>query len=143
MEKLDRSPNDESGVFQFGKGLSGNKVLIRGWGEPEKGFVWSEGKAAAVLLPTRAGSKVISATVWGYAPEGKPVQDVLIFMNGTFKGYFEINNKATIDIKLSSSESSNPIDLLFYLPTAISPREAEGLPDDRRIALALASLRMS
>ncbi|MBG0791969.1 hypothetical protein IYY11_00395 [Methylocystis sp. H62] len=143
MEKLDRHQNDEGGIFQYGKGLSGNKTLVRGWGEPEKGFVWSEGKAAALSLPSRARAKLISATVWGYASEGTPVQDVLVFMNGTFKGFFEISDKTTIDIALGSAETSNPIDLLFYLPNAISPRKAEGLPDDRRIAIALVSLRMS
>ena len=130
-------------VYRFGKGLDGNTVLKRGWGEPEHGFVWSEGRAGLVVLPALPGNNTLVITLWGYVPAGAAAQDVLIFVDGSLKGCFEVHQKATINVSHDNAVGVDKLELLFYLPSATSPMQAEGMPDARRLGIALASIQLS
>ena len=141
-----RSPRTvaEAGrVYRFGKELDGNTFLKRGWGEPERGFVWSEGKAGLVTLPALPGANVLAISLWGYVPNGAMAQDVLIFINGSLKGYFEAHEKAVIHVSHDNSADAENLELLFYIPSAKSPQQAENLPDKRRLGIALAVIQVA
>jgi hypothetical protein len=123
--------------------MEGNAHLRGGWGEPERGFVWSEGKAASIVVPVTSAKSMIAISLWGYVPNGLPAQEVLIFVNTQFKGFFEINDKSIISLNVESVTEAQEIEITFYMPLAISPEKAEGLPDTRRLGVALATLQIS
>ena len=130
-------------VYRFGKGLDGNSALKFGWGEPERGFVWSEGRAAAVTLPAVRGVNTLAINLWGYVSNGTTSQDALVFINGFLSGYFEIGEKTTIRVSHDNTTGAETLELLFYIPTATSPLQAEGSFDTRRLGLALAVIQLS
>lgn len=130
-------------VYRFGKSLDGNTALKRGWGEPERGFVWSEGRAAAVILPALSGMNTLAINLWGYVPNGTTSQETLVFINGSLAGFFEISEKITIRVSHDNTASAAALELLFYIPTATSPLQAEGSFDARQLGLALAVIQLS
>lgn len=129
-------------VYRFGKGLDGNAALTRGWGEPERGFVWSEGRAAVVILPALPGENTLAINLWGYVPNGMTSQDTLVFINGCLSGYFEIGEKITVRVSHNNTTSAESLEILFYIPSATSPLQAEGSSDKRRLGLALAVIQL-
>jgi hypothetical protein len=129
-------------IHKFGRNGNANAHLVSGWGAAEDGFVWSEGKCAVINLPLDRAENVLSLSVWGYAPAGRSPQEVLVFADGLFKGFFEIHDKVVIDFKHDFQKSQQDCEIVFYLPAAISPIEAEGLPDGRKLGIALAAMQI-
>ena len=127
------------GVYRFGKGLNGNEYLTRGWGEPEKGFVWSEGKAGVVTLPGVPGRCSLAISLWGYVPAGSPAQEVLIFVNGKLKTFRVVHEKTIIGIEDVVSGAED-MEIQFYLPQAVSPKQAERTDDARVLGVALVAI---
>lgn len=137
-------PAAESGsVYRFGKDLDGNAVLGSGWGEPERGFVWSEGKAAVLKLPAASGVNTLAISVWGYVPNGVMAQEVLIFINGLLKGYFDVGEKTILRLTHDNAGHAESLEVLFYIPSATSPQQAEGSNDKRRLGIALAVVQLN
>ncbi|MCL5670594.1 MAG: hypothetical protein M1423_04750, partial [Acidobacteria bacterium] len=112
-------------------------------GGPEGGFVWREGKAGLAVLPALPGRNTLAISLWGYVPAGAPAQDALIFINGSLKGHFEVHEKAIISVSHDNTGGMENLDLMFYIPSATSPQQAEGLPDARRLGIALAAIEVS
>lgn len=135
--------SDKDQIYWFGAGQNGNAYLVRGWGEPEEGFVWSEGKASIVALPAFQGNNTLSISLWGYVPSGSTPQDVLLFINGGFAGYNEIREKTVLQITHANSYDTENLELTFYIPSAKSPQEAEGVNDKRRLGIALAVIQIT
>ena len=131
-----------SRTHRFGVGLEGNALFAGGWGEPERGFVWTEGKVAVLQIPVPAGSHALSISMWGYVPESTPVQEVLIFANGLFKGMFNVKDKAVNKVVQDTSDAVRGIELTFYIPTATSPKRAENSSDERCLGIALALIQI-
>jgi hypothetical protein len=131
-----------SRTHRFGVGLDGNALLTLGWGEPERGFVWTEGKIAGLQIPVPAGVHTVSMSMWGYVPESTPVQEVLIFANGLFKGLFNVKDKAVNQIVQDTTDPSKGLEVSFYLPTATSPKLAENSSDERCLGIALALVQI-
>lgn len=130
-------------VYRFGKELDGNACLTSGWGEPESGFVWSEGKASLVTMPAVPGKNILAITLWGYVPDGARAQEVLIFVNGSLKGYFDVFEKTTLRVSDDNVAGAQTLELLFYIPSATSPSQAEGSTDERRLGIALSTVKVS
>jgi len=129
-------------THRFGVGAEGNALLMSGWGEPERGFVWTEGKAATLSVPVPSGVHKISISMWGYVPESTPVQELLIFANGVFKGFFYVKDKVVKSFMQETTDASKEVELTFYIPTAISPKRAENSTDERILGLALALVQV-
>jgi hypothetical protein len=127
---------------RIGAGLRANSILRSGWGEPEKGFVWSEGRFASLALPGIVGEHVISISMWAYVPVSGVGQDVLIFIDGILKGLFEVTGKTIIRLTHIWVDDLKPAYLDFYIPSAISPKDAEGVSDLRRLGIALAAVQV-
>ena len=127
------------GVYRFGKELNGNEYLTHGWGEPEKGFVWSEGKAGVVTLPGVPGRCSLAISLWGYVPAGSPAQEVLIFVNGKLKTFRAVHEKTIIGIEDVVSGAED-MEIQFYLPQAVSPKQAERTNDARVLGVALVAI---
>ena len=131
-----------SRTYRFGVGLEGNALFAAGWGEPERGFVWTEGKIAGLLVPVVPGIHTVSISMWGYVPESTPVQEVLIFTDGIFKGMFCVKDKVINTVSQETVENSKGLEISFYIPTAISPKRAENSADERCLGIALALLQI-
>ena len=128
--------------YRFGAGSDGNSLLTAGWGEPERGFVWTEGKMGTLQIPVPAGSHTVSFSMWGYVTENTPVQEVLIFANGQLKGLFCVKDKVIFPVVVETADSGKGLELCFYIPTAISPKRAENSTDERCLGIALALIQI-
>ncbi|MDR3520672.1 MAG: hypothetical protein P4L54_03555 [Acidocella sp.] len=127
------------GIYRFGAGQNGNEFLTRGWGEPENGFVWSEGKYGVVTLPAVPGRCSLAISLWGYVPAGAPAQELLIFVNGKLKTFSKVHEKIIIAIEDTATEAET-LEIQFYMPQAISPKQAEQLKDARVLGIALVTI---
>jgi len=127
-------------VIHFGTGKEGNGVLGAGWGVPEDGFVWTEGPFSSVNLPISEKFSTVSFSLWGYVPKGGVAQSLLVFANGVMIGMSEVAGKAILKLSLKNVPISGGLSLQFSVPNARSPKEAEGVADDRRLGIALAAL---
>lgn len=124
-------------AFRFGHGQRDNSCLVEGWGVPENGFVWSEGKFAAVTLPNVSGPAEVSISLWGYAEGRLKAQEVLFFANGLFVGGYSISDSKVVTFPVAPG-NGDVLKLNFYIPTAIAPAELGTSPDGRCLGVALA-----
>ena len=143
MSESGTATTDDSAIYRFGRGLDGNSLLGRGWGEPEKGFVWSEGKCNEISLPAVPGANILSISMWGYVFGETRTQEVLVFVNGRMCGYFEISAKAVIRVPYLTDTGGPRVEVSFYIPTAKSPHDAEGVADKRCLGIALSVIQVS
>lgn len=130
-------------IFRFGLNSNQNECLARGWGQPEPGFVWSEGNAATILLPAQQGEFQIDISTWGYVTASLLKQQVLIFADGLFKGYHEVSQREVLTVVHHCRKDTRALELTFYIPTAISPKQLEDAPDNRRLGIAIATIRLA
>jgi hypothetical protein len=129
-------------IYRFGHNLAENEYLVKGWGQPEAGFVWSEGNAATVSLPAPLGDVEIGISIWGYVTASLPKQQVLIFVNGLFKGHHEVSQREILAIQHDCGKDAGGLELTFYIPTATSPSQLEGTLDNRSLGIAIATIRL-
>jgi hypothetical protein len=133
-----RKPGTEH-VFRFGVAGDGNQCLISGWATPENGFVWSDGKHARIEIPITGNVSSCRLSIWGYVLKGGGAQEVTIFIDGKFSGYFEVSDKIICDPHIRR-HSSGPLVLDLLIPTATRPSDNEGNDDRRRLGIALAAI---
>ena len=76
-------------------------------------------------------------------PASTADQEVLLFVNGAMKGYFEVHEKTILRVSHDNTAGTENLELTFYVPSATSPRQAEGSSDDRRLGVALATIQLS
>ncbi len=84
----------------------------------------------------------MAISMWGYVPDSTPVQEVLIFANGLFKGLFCVKDKAVNQIVQETADLAKGLELTFYIPTATSPKRAENSSDERCLGIALALVQI-
>jgi hypothetical protein len=127
--------------YRFGSGLGSEAALVSGWGQPETGFVWSEGHFAELKLPVSEGKYQISLGIWGYAPGDDDIQKILVFLNGVLAGYYQVKEKTLITVPYVQAEGGDSdLKISIYIPDAKSPKAAERVPDERMLGIALASV---
>lgn len=128
-------------VYLFGSNEDGHQALMSGWCAPETGFVWSNAKLASVRLPVTSARNIFRLSLWAYVCRKVPQQDVLIFVDGRLVQMIEIDRLMEVEFQ-SIGDLHLPdqfwCDISFYIPYAISPQEAEGSNDPRRLGVALA-----
>ena len=129
-------------IIYFGADQSGNSCLVSGWGTPEDGFVWSEGKYAKLEIESVSTVSTIQMTVWGYTPPEAGPQEMLVFVNGSFAGYYEIAARTICDLALRRPVPP-PVQIDFVISTAKRPSDHEGGTDKRQLGIALADLKLS
>ncbi|MCB5944209.1 hypothetical protein [Acidocella sp. KAb 2-4] len=140
MEKSNLGNGGAQNIFHFGAGREGNRLLGAGWGAPEDGFVWTEGPFSVIDLPPSGVCTNISFSLWGYVPAGHTAQRVIIFANGVMVAMAEVAERTILKADMQNVSSSGSVTLQFFVPNALSPKTAEGVPDDRRLGIALAAL---
>jgi hypothetical protein len=128
-------------VLRFGRGEDGNAALREGWGQPEDGFVWSEGKYAQLLVNCPESTKSIGFSVWGYSPEIIGSQDLLVFVEGLLTGFFRVAGKAILQLNLPPNLNGKFLHVSLYVPSAASPSKIEGKNDYRELGIALSAIR--
>lgn len=139
---MPKPPPGRDRIHRFGKGQDGNPLLASGWGEPEAGFVWSEGKVSTLRVPLPSPIAELSLSVWGYSPPGVPAQDLLVFVNGALRGHFVVTEKAVHRLQGPFDPGRNGLEVAFFIPNATSPEIAERTNDKRQLGIALAAIQL-
>jgi len=124
----------------FGKGLSGNHLLLKGWSYPEANFVWSDGDFAEMLIPAypSAGASLIKFEVWPFCYAPSVTQNVRIHLGDRLVGVWNFASPGSACLILPPPVADNQsLKLIWEFPNARSPREVGLNGDPRKLAVAV------
>lgn len=130
--------------IQFDKTLStaqkgdGLPHLERGWSGAEEGGVWSDGTQASLIFCAKERlPKVVSLVLYPFLPEGCPVQEVEIWVNGTQNATVALTKETVVDVKVTDAileaiSQRHGLYIVLKLKNAVRP-SALGLGKDMRM----------
>jgi hypothetical protein len=132
----------------FSRGGGGSKFLVRGWSQPERWGVWSDGDTAELVLPVSAIPTSMRIDAQPFVNEAHPRQNVEVRMNGVpvyFTMTADSNGQATVRVPgkvRESLKSDRYLRLEFRFPNALRPADVEPSTDMRRLALGLVGITL-
>ena len=123
--------------LRFGSGGDVDRFLVYGWSEPESGWQWTDGTAAAMEfeMPPVNEPLVVRAKLSGAAnPPALPFQPTDVFANGRQIGHWEVAELAEFEATIPAEIAARggTLALEFRMPRAASPKEL-GLGEDQRV----------
>jgi hypothetical protein len=133
-------------LIQFGEGGDARNFQEEGWSSEEKGFTWTNGKIATMVLPIESPKSdlILSAELTPFIFGDIDKQRVGVIINGEEIGEWKASEPGKYQMKIPKQIVTGPIlRVKFALPDAISPSEL-GIGDDvRMLGIALKSLIIS
>ena len=132
-------------VFSFARDTAFAKTpyLLAGWSHPELWGTWSNAKVALITLPlpTAGNPKQLNLTMRAFLPQGYPIQDVEIWVNGFKEQTLALSQETTtVSIALTSQVLKDGYLMLgFRLNNPISPKKIGLGDDDRELGIGLIS----
>lgn len=136
-------------IYEYGTEITfregGNAQYYQGagWSSPEKGFTWTDGRDASLLIPVKAPKSdlILRATLFPLLGQNVKLQRVGIYISGVKVDEWAVDSGgvySTVVPRTLVKDSS--LGILFDLPDAISPKELDINEDQRQLAVALQSL---
>jgi hypothetical protein len=137
-------------VIRFNTKGKGLPYQAEGWGVPESGFTWNDGKRARLVLPVTPAKSAATLTVklCGYVVPGKVKQQtVRVSINQKFVGEWRVKNpkvhEQTLKIPREFIAGSPDLVITLETPDAVSPASLGVGGDIRQLAIAIESLRVN
>lgn len=138
--------NDQPTVYKygtqltFGKGGNAQQYQGDGWSEPEKGFTWTDGKSASLIIPVARPNSDLTLTAMISPFRGK--QEVNIYLKGKKLTNWIVNKKAEYKVTIPNEliKGSSWLELCFELPDCASPYDLKISSDRRMLGLAFESV---
>lgn len=127
----------------FGEGGNAPYYQGAGWSFPEKGFTWTDGRDASLMIPAKEPQTdlILRTTLFPFTAQGVDKQRVGVYINGTKVDEWTVDSAgvygAVIPRELMDHSS---LGILFDLPDATSPRELKINEDPRQLSVALQTL---
>ncbi len=131
----------------FGLGGNAAELLGYGWSGPEEGYQWSIGERSLLTManPGRGEDYWLEMQVTPYVVSPVvPVQRLDVLVNGTLVKRFDPVARGTIGCVVPGhlvGDREN-VEIVLDHPNAASPMAAEGMGDDRLLALSFVSLTL-
>jgi hypothetical protein len=128
----------------------GNGLIYQaeGWGAPEDGFTWTDGKRARLVLPVSPTESAVTLTMelCGYVLPGEVArQRVRISINQKFAGEWLVTDRAlhkkTLKIPHEFLAGSPELAITLETPDAVVPASLGDGIDVRQLAIAISWLR--
>ncbi len=140
--------------YEWGKiaklNAKGNGLVYQaeGWGAPEDGFTWTDGKRARLVLPVSPVQSSVNLTMslCGYVVPGKVArQRVRISINQNFAGEWLVTDRAlhkkNLKIPREFLAGSPEFAITLEMPDAVSPSSLGVGLDVRQLAIAIEWIR--
>lgn len=131
---------------QFGVGGNAEGFSLRGWSRPERGFTWTQGHEASLVIPLPQGFRVkrILADVFPLLIPGSiESQTLTVSVNGREIGTWSVADRMAIsmDLRTAAAPDAEILRLDFALPDAHRPpARSNGTRDGRTLGLRFYSL---
>ncbi len=135
--------------FAITFGYEGDAVPYQaeGWSPAEKGFTWTVGNRASLLIPKPAvGDYHIRMVVGTFAPEERPWQRVEISLGDTMLSSEVVVRLTELNVWIPCkviAVTPDPMPLRFNLPDAARPCDIGPYKDDRVLGLSFRTLDLS
>ena len=129
----------------FGEGGNAQYYQGAGWSFPEKGFTWTDGRDASLLIPVKASKSdlILRAMLFPLLGQSVKQQRVSIYINGAKVDQWTVDTGGVYGTVVPRELVKNSsLGILFDLPDAISPKELNINEDQRQLAIALRSLTL-
>ena len=130
--------------IEFGKrGNADQYDIWHGFSISEVGFTWTEGNVASIGLwvSPPASDLILKCRVFALLGGNIHQQTVNVSFNDTLAGTWEVKNPGEYSMGIPKSMLQGDIlEIVFYLPNAVSPKELGINEDNRQLAIALQSL---
>jgi len=129
--------------------INGNARFYQaeGWGVPEPGYTWNDGKRARLVLPTSRPKSAVTlkARLCAFIVPGKVEKQTLrILVDQRLAAEWVVTNPALHDrtVTIPNDFFTNPKEtvITFEMPDAVTPASVGVGPDIRSLSIALASL---
>jgi len=155
LRSLTLSAADASGFYKWGEtldfGSGGNSLPYRlgGWSGPEAGISWNDGTKAELAFPMLPpkGPVVMELFAKPFLVDGKvDRQRLRVLVNGQPAGEITLIKpdfqEIVVEIPANLFGASGAAALSLETPDAASPREIGAGPDQRRLAIAVKTLKL-
>lgn len=132
-------------------GILGTSMTVCGWLPPDASGMWSWGPEAALRFDVSALAVAeidVYATMGALVAPSHPEQIIEILSGGRMLTSFRLTSSALVEqrfvvpAEVVAEASSSKLDLWFYFPTSISPRELGINSNGRKHAVRLTNIRL-
>ena|GEM_PF-464408 len=130
-------------------GIKGNYKDYQslGWSWPEKGFTWTDGKIASLIIPVKPPKSdvvLLKAQVTPFILPGRVErQNVSIYVNGEALGKWKVNKEGEYRVFIPKNVIKNcQLKILFKLPDAAFLKESGDSRNPRMLGLAFKSITL-
>lgn len=131
--------------IQFGDGGNAEQYQGQGWSGPEKGFTWTDGKSASLVIPVNRPQSdlILKAVLTPFISSKVDKQKVNVYINGEKLGKWDIASAGEYEITIPESYITSSLKIDFELPDASSPSESNISNDTRILGIAVQSITLS
>jgi hypothetical protein len=135
---------------RFGRDGIGRDGLISGWSDPEGEHLWSNGSTAVLLFGQRARppALVFAADGEPYLPNDDYVQDITLYVNGWWAGFWRLGEKKNYVLEARIEPEwwvprgdRNIARISFVIPNSACPVVVGGAKDQRSLGFCLRTLQ--
>jgi hypothetical protein len=122
--------------------------LGHGWSTTESWGTWSNDTVSAIYLRLPGippAGLILSVSALGYAPGGRPDQQVRVFANGAPVGTWRLPHLRIVEVTAEippTLAAGHLLQLTCAIPNALSPRSVLDGDDSRLLGMGLISLRL-
>lgn len=128
-------------VIYLNKGVKPPE-LGPGWGLPEQFAIWSDGKAAWLILDTRgARDFVLFLNVIAIGPSKDDTQAIEVVLNGKVQRRTRIT-RGVFSVRISGATPGQLAKVELRLPEAAAPPPFHGVPDPRLLGIGVNEIRV-
>jgi len=131
--------------IQFGDAGNAEQYQVQGWSSPEKGFTWTDGKNASLVIPVNQPQSdlILSASLIPFIAGEVINQNVIINVNGEKLGEWDIRVAGDFKITIPKEYITRSLlNVNFELPDAASPSELNIGNDMRTLGIAMQSIQV-
>jgi sterol desaturase/sphingolipid hydroxylase (fatty acid hydroxylase superfamily) len=132
----------------FGQNNAGIRYLSEGWGLPEASHTWMNSNVAELAIPLSLVPAKMKASFQVRAfiePQKLPKQRYTLAVNGEKLVESEIHSQepVMIDFEIDKPQLSKVLRFTLEAPDAATPKDLGISPDERRLGLALVSIKLT
>ncbi|MFZ3171885.1 MAG: sulfatase-like hydrolase/transferase [Carboxydocellales bacterium] len=129
--------------IQFGDGGNAEQYQGQGWSQHEKGFTWTDGKSASLVIPVSQSQTALTlkAVLKPFVNNKVDRQRIIININGEKLGEWDIRSSGEYQIEIPKKIINGSfLGISFELPDATSPSELKISKDLRTLGIAVQSI---
>jgi len=131
--------------IQFGEGGNAEQYQVQGWSDPEKGFTWTDGKSASLVIPVNQPQSdlTLSASLFPFTAGELINQNVYISINDKKLGKWDVGDSGDYSITIPKEYvTKSLLNVSFDLPDAASPSKLNISNDTRMLGIAVLSIKV-